>query len=48
MLYLFRSKVEGKTTPIWNVMGVIPGHIRDEIVLVGNHRDGKYQTCNKS
>lgn len=22
-------------------MGVIPGHIKDEVVVVGNHRDGK-------
>lgn len=22
-------------------MGVIPGHIRDEVVVVGNHRDGE-------
>lgn len=21
-------------------MAVIPGHIRDEVVIVGNHRDG--------
>ncbi|KAH9938633.1 Zn-dependent exopeptidase [Fomitopsis serialis] len=28
--------------PIWNTMGVIPGHIKDEVVVVGNHRDGKF------
>ncbi|KAI0005160.1 hypothetical protein BJV74DRAFT_875682 [Russula compacta] len=33
------NHVDTKVTPIWNVMGVIPGHIKDEIVLVGNHRD---------
>ena len=22
-------------------MGVIPGHIKDEIIVVGNHRDGR-------
>ena len=32
--------VDNKVTPIWNVIGVIPGHIKDEVVLVGNHRDG--------
>jgi len=32
--------VETKVTPIWNSIGVIPGHIKDEVVLVGNHRDG--------
>jgi N-acetylated-alpha-linked acidic dipeptidase len=26
--------------PIWNTMAVIPGHIRDEVVIIGNHRDG--------
>jgi N-acetylated-alpha-linked acidic dipeptidase len=30
--------------PIWNVIGVIPGYIKDEIVLAGNHRDGKLLT----
>jgi N-acetylated-alpha-linked acidic dipeptidase len=34
--------VDTKITPIWNTMGVIPGHIKDEVVFVGNHRDG---TC---
>jgi len=24
---------------IWNTMAVIPGHIKDEIVVLGNHRD---------
>ena len=28
-----------KVTPIWNTMAVIPGHIKDEVVIVGNHRD---------
>ncbi|KAJ1311382.1 hypothetical protein OPQ81_009875 [Rhizoctonia solani] len=31
--------VQNKVTPIWNTMAVIPGHIRDEVVLLGNHRD---------
>jgi len=26
-------------TPIWNTMAVIPGHIKDEVVMIGNHRD---------
>ncbi|KAJ7068555.1 hypothetical protein C8F01DRAFT_1227625 [Mycena amicta] len=30
-----------KVTPIWNTMGVIPGHITDEVVAVGNHRDAQ-------
>ncbi|KAH7344942.1 Zn-dependent exopeptidase [Rhizoctonia solani] len=31
--------VQNKITPIWNTMAVIPGHMRDEVVLLGNHRD---------
>jgi N-acetylated-alpha-linked acidic dipeptidase len=34
------NEVDDRVIPIWNVMGVIPGHIKDEIVLIGNHRDG--------
>ncbi len=28
-------------------MGVIPGHIKDEVVIIGNHRDGEsvYLNC---
>ncbi|KAJ2916443.1 hypothetical protein MD484_g3989, partial [Candolleomyces efflorescens] len=26
-------------TPIWNTLAVIPGHITDEVVVIGNHRD---------
>ena len=33
--------VDVKVTPIWNTMAVIPGHINNEIVIAGNHRDGK-------
>lgn len=33
------NHVDTRVIPIWNTMGVIPGHIRDEIVVVGNHRD---------
>jgi N-acetylated-alpha-linked acidic dipeptidase len=32
--------VDTKVTPIWNTMAVIPGFIKDEVVVVGNHRDG--------
>lgn len=32
--------VDDKVIPIWNTMGVIPGHIKDEVVVIGNHRDG--------
>ena len=32
--------VDQKITPIWNTMAYIPGHIKDEVVVVGNHRDG--------
>lgn len=33
------NEVDTGVIPIWNTMGVIPGHIKDEIVLIGNHRD---------
>ncbi|EJD00928.1 Zn-dependent exopeptidase [Fomitiporia mediterranea MF3/22] len=33
------NNVDVKVTPIWNTMAVIPGHIKDEVVVVGNHRD---------
>lgn len=36
------NKVHNKITPIWNTMAVIPGHVRDEIVMIGNHRDGEH------
>ena len=31
--------MEDKTTPIWNVIGIINGTNADETVIVGNHRD---------
>ncbi|KAG2152653.1 Zn-dependent exopeptidase [Suillus bovinus] len=31
--------VDNKITPIWNTMVAIPGHIKDEVVLLGCHRD---------
>ncbi|KAG8681255.1 hypothetical protein FRC09_017649, partial [Ceratobasidium sp. 395] len=34
------NTVHRKVTPIWNTMAVIPGYMRDEIVILGNHRDG--------
>jgi N-acetylated-alpha-linked acidic dipeptidase len=39
MTYTMQT-VDTKVTPIWNTMGVIPGYIKDEVVLLGNHRDG--------
>ena len=30
---------EYKTTPIWDVIGVVNGTIADEVVVLGNHRD---------
>ena len=33
--------VDTKVTPIWNNVAVIPGHIKDEVVVLGNHRDGE-------
>jgi hypothetical protein len=32
--------VDEKVTPIWNTMAAIPGHIKDEVLIVGCHRDG--------
>src|SRR5690606_29245454 len=26
-------------TPMWNVIATIPGHLKNEVVLLGNHRD---------
>lgn len=34
------NQVDNRVIPIWNTIGVIPGHIKDEIVVLGNHRDG--------
>ncbi|KAF5333503.1 hypothetical protein D9611_002581 [Ephemerocybe angulata] len=31
--------MKNTVTPIWNTLAVIPGHIQDEVVAVGNHRD---------
>ncbi|KAM6496046.1 Zn-dependent exopeptidase [Amanita muscaria] len=33
------NHVDTKVTPIWNTMAAIPGHIKDEVVIIGNHRD---------
>ncbi|KAF5364284.1 hypothetical protein D9756_000759 [Leucocoprinus leucothites] len=33
------NHVDNKVTPIWNTMAAIPGHIKDEVVLIGCHRD---------
>jgi N-acetylated-alpha-linked acidic dipeptidase len=31
--------MDDKVTPIWNTYAVIPGHLRDEVVILGNHND---------
>jgi N-acetylated-alpha-linked acidic dipeptidase len=36
------NTVHGTIKPIWNTMAVVPGYITDEIVVLGNHRDGEY------
>lgn len=36
------TAVDTKVTPIWNTMAAIPGHIKNEVVLIGCHRDGTY------
>ncbi|KAJ5577418.1 Peptidase M28 [Penicillium hispanicum] len=33
------NQQEYVTTPLWNVIGVIKGHIPDEVIVLGNHRD---------
>ncbi|KDQ17172.1 hypothetical protein BOTBODRAFT_29986 [Botryobasidium botryosum FD-172 SS1] len=33
------NTVDQKVKPIWNTMAVIPGQIKDEVVVIGNHRD---------
>ncbi|KAF9058016.1 Zn-dependent exopeptidase [Panaeolus papilionaceus] len=33
------NNVDTRVIPIWNTMGVIPGFIKDEVVVIGNHRD---------
>nr|AJD23164.1 glutamate carboxypeptidase [Onygena corvina] len=33
------NEQEYVTTPIWNVIGTIPGSIPDEVIVLGNHRD---------
>jgi len=38
----FLSTVDTRVIPIWNTLGVIPGYITNEVVVVGNHRDGKH------
>ena len=39
-IYHHGCAINEKVTPIWNVMGVVPGHIKDEVIIVGVHRDG--------
>ncbi|KAG6335106.1 hypothetical protein ID866_3975 [Astraeus odoratus] len=36
------NNVDEKVTPIWNVLGVIPGHVSGEVIVLGGHRDGKF------
>ncbi|KIK69969.1 hypothetical protein GYMLUDRAFT_212939 [Collybiopsis luxurians FD-317 M1] len=33
------NNVDRKITPIWNTMAAIPGHVRNEVVILGCHRD---------
>jgi N-acetylated-alpha-linked acidic dipeptidase len=40
-LLLIPVAVDTKVTKIYNTMAAIPGHIADEVVMIGNHRDGK-------
>lgn len=38
LLKMFND-INEEVQPIWNTYAVVPGHIQDEVVLVGNHRD---------
>ncbi|WRT66400.1 uncharacterized protein IL334_003356 [Kwoniella shivajii] len=33
------NEMNDRILPIWNTMAVIPGHIADEVIILGNHRD---------
>ncbi|KAF9053208.1 hypothetical protein BJ165DRAFT_1338917 [Panaeolus papilionaceus] len=33
------NRVDVKVMPIWNTMAAIPGHIKNEVVILGCHRD---------
>ena len=33
------NNVDNKVTPVWNTMAAIPGHIKDEVIVLGCHRD---------
>jgi N-acetylated-alpha-linked acidic dipeptidase len=33
------NQQEYVTTPLWNVIGIINGTIKDEVIVIGNHRD---------
>lgn len=40
----YPHEVDTKVTPIWNTMASIPGHIKNEVVVIGCHRDGVFST----
>ncbi|KAG6873768.1 hypothetical protein C0995_011587 [Termitomyces sp. Mi166 len=33
------NHVDTKITPVWNTMAAVPGHIKEEVVIIGCHRD---------
>lgn len=35
----FVNDVERKISPIWNVIGSVPGRLSSEVIVIGNHRD---------
>ncbi|EJT97553.1 Zn-dependent exopeptidase [Dacryopinax primogenitus] len=39
MMLIQKHLVNDHVMPIWNAMAAIPGHIADEVVVIGNHRD---------
>lgn len=38
----FFFSVDTKITPIWNTMAALPGRLKDEVVILGCHRDGQW------
>jgi len=38
-LLQMNNQIEESIKPIWNVYAIIPGHLTDEVVVLGNHRD---------
>jgi N-acetylated-alpha-linked acidic dipeptidase len=42
------NRVNTTVTPIWNVYAALPGRVRDEVVVVGCHRDAWVMVSGRS